>query len=111
MVCVVAWWFGMMPQRGDMIMKRGCDVSITIGPLTRSGKGVRVEGFAKFDPDVPSARPPCSRRKRFKASPDPDRNDWYRVGCHQQADPPMKRLKCSVARQSALGKPDQLVAA
>ena len=108
---MVAWWWGMIAQHGDMIMKRGCDPSITIGPLTRPGKCVRVDWLAKFDPDRPSARPPCARRKGFKAPLDPDGNDWYRVGCQQQADPPMKRLKRSVARQSALGKPDQLVAA
>ena len=108
---VVSWSFGMIFQGCDMIVNRGCNLSIAIGSLTLSSECVRVEGFAKYNSDASSARPPCARRKRFKAPLNPDGNDWDRVRRQNQADSRVKRLDRSVARQSSLGKPDQIVAA
>lgn len=71
-----------MSQRCDMIVKRGCNLSIAIGSLPLSSECGRVERAAKHNLDAPPAWPPGARRKRFKAPLNPDGNDGDRVRCH-----------------------------
>lgn len=108
----MVWWrLGVAFQRCDVIVKRGCNLPIAIGSVMRSGKPVRVDGFAKCDPDPTSAWPPGPTRKGFEASLDSDRNhrDWV---CRQnQSDSRLKRLERPVPGPSPLGKPHQILTA